>query len=75
MGVELPRSGSFTRQRTFSVGLQRSGRFDSLETPTPAGPRQFGQFSAAAGIALTASESTTKERTAVCIGMEEKALG
>jgi hypothetical protein len=45
-GVELPRSGNDTRQRTFSFVLQRSGRFFSAATPLPSGPRHAGQFAA-----------------------------
>ena len=45
-GVELPRSGSGARQRTFSLVLQRSGKAVSVETPVPCGPRHAGQFPA-----------------------------
>jgi len=48
MGVEFPRSGSFTFQAMFSVSLHASGRSDSPETPIFSGPRQLGQFSATA---------------------------
>ena len=44
IGVELPRSGKVTRQATFSFVLQRSGRFFSLATPLPPGPRKPGQL-------------------------------
>jgi len=46
MGVELPRSVSGTRQRTFSVRLHFSGRAFSGETPSKEGPRQLGQSKA-----------------------------
>src|ERR1041384_1736919 len=49
MGVELPRSGSGVRQRTFSLVVQCVGRPFSEQTPMPAGPRHWGQFSAEAG--------------------------
>jgi len=47
-GVELPRSGSGTRQHTFSFVLQWSGRFFSVAMPLPSGPRHPGQFAAVA---------------------------
>src|SRR6266436_525368 len=46
MGVELPRSASGIRQRTFSVRLHFSGRAFSGETPSKEGPRQLGQSKA-----------------------------
>src|SRR5262245_27840431 len=46
IGVELPRSGSATRQRTFSFVLQRKGRFVSRQIPLPSAPRHAGQLSA-----------------------------
>src|SRR5262245_45716828 len=49
IGVELPRSGSATRQRTFSFVLQRKGRFVSRQIPLPSAPRHAGQLSASAG--------------------------
>src|SRR6059036_2169263 len=49
IGVELPRSGSATRQRTFSSVLQRKGRFVSRQIPLPSAPRHAGQLSASAG--------------------------
>src|SRR5437870_1287721 len=47
-GEEFPGPGSATRQRTFSFVLHFSGRFFSLETPVPSGPRQPGQLAAEA---------------------------
>src|SRR6187399_2212720 len=38
IGDELPRSGSGTFQRTFSVALHRTGRLVSSVTPEPLGP-------------------------------------
>src|SRR5262245_59806188 len=49
IGVELPRSGSATRQRTFSFVLQRKGRFVLRQIPLPSAPRHAGQLSASAG--------------------------
>ena len=49
IGVELPRSGSATRQRTFSFVLQRNGRFVSRQIPLPSAPRHAGQLPASAG--------------------------
>src|SRR5262249_55064073 len=46
IGVELPRSASGTRQRTFSVRLHLKGRAFSGETPSNEGPRQLGQSAA-----------------------------
>ena len=43
MGVELPASGSGTRQRTFSSLLHFTGRFFSVEMPSAFAPRQAGQ--------------------------------
>src|SRR5437016_13938394 len=48
IGEELPASGNGTRQWTFSSALHLSGRFFSLDTPVPSGPRQAGQLLAAA---------------------------
>src|SRR5262249_29792311 len=48
IGVELPRSGSVTRQRTFSFVLHRKGRLASRQIPLPFAPRQAGQLSASA---------------------------
>src|SRR4030095_5803959 len=48
IGVELPRSGSATRQRTFSFVLQRKGRFVSRQIPLPSAPRHAGQLPASA---------------------------
>jgi hypothetical protein len=48
IGVELPRSGSATRQRTFSFVLQRKGNLVSRQIPLPSAPRHAGQFSASA---------------------------
>src|SRR5262245_10722792 len=43
-GVELPRSGSGTFQRTFSVALHFKGKFASNVTPKPLSPRHPAQF-------------------------------
>jgi len=43
-GVELPRSGRSTFQRTFSVALHLIGRFFSGEWPVPSGPRQAASY-------------------------------
>src|SRR5262245_46914027 len=48
IGVELPRSGRATRQRTFSFVLQRKGRCVSRQIPLPSAPRHAGQLSAGA---------------------------
>src|SRR5262245_58616751 len=44
IGVELPRSGKGVFQRTFSVAVQRIGKFFSDETPVPVGPRHAVQL-------------------------------
>src|SRR5688572_7690848 len=61
IGVELPRSGNGTRQATFSFVLQRSGRFFSLATPLPPGPRKPGQFAAQADEVRTQQRQTTAQ--------------
>src|SRR5688572_22683743 len=61
IGVELPRSGTGTRQATFSFVLQRSGRFFSLATPLPPGPRKPGQFAAHADV-ISAHQSQAMTR-------------
>src|SRR5206468_8857436 len=62
MGVELPRSGNGTRQRTLSLVLQCSGRFFSEQTPVPCGPRQAGQFSAETEYAKPSMEKKDSAR-------------
>jgi hypothetical protein len=65
-GVELPRSGKGTRQQTFSLVLQWSGRFFSVERPLPSGPRQPGQFAAEADMVNpTPSHKTAEQRLSV----------
>jgi hypothetical protein len=62
-GVELPRSGNATRQRTFSFVLQRSGRFFPAATPLPSGPRKPGQFAAETDAVSThQSQQTARHR-------------
>src|SRR5206468_720635 len=46
-GALTPAPVSGTFQRTFSVALQRTGSSFSALTPSPIGPRQPGQLSAA----------------------------
>src|SRR5262245_14308965 len=58
IGVELPRSGSATRQRTFSFVLQRKGRFASRQIPLPSAPRHAGQLPASA-VELRSETDTT----------------
>ena len=55
MGVELPRSGSGMRQRTFWFVPHRSGRSWAGAIPFPEGPRHAGQLAANAGMADKAS--------------------
>src|SRR5580765_1257261 len=42
-GELVPQPGNFTDQRTFSVWLQRRGKFLPSATPSACGPRQRGQ--------------------------------
>src|ERR1044071_3791484 len=63
-GVEFPGPGSSARQRTLSVWLHFSGRFFSVATPSPDGPRQLGQLPANDGAtAKRLMPSTWKERS------------
>ena len=64
IGVELPRSGSGTRQRTFSFVVQCSGKFFSVQTPVPKGPRHADQLSARAQIDISRVATTTARQVA-----------
>src|SRR5215475_13835075 len=66
MGVELPRSGKGTFHFTFSVALQRTGRFFSGVVPTPSVPRQAGQLAARAH--PQDSDPTTNAKVRIFIG-------
>src|SRR5262245_16006684 len=51
IAVDPDHAGSGSRHATFSLLLQRTGRLVSPLRPLAVGPRQFGQFSAYAGVA------------------------
>jgi hypothetical protein len=60
-GLECPLPGSGVFQRTFFVSPHSSGRFRSVETPEPSGPRHCGQFvSPAAEVEETESASANR---------------
>src|SRR5205823_5783723 len=71
-GVELPRSGSGTRQRTFWLVSQCKGSDVSEEIPWPVGPRQPGQFAPAAetGRRAVASSQRPQKRKILLVVIE-----
>src|SRR5437867_8515289 len=71
IGVELPRSGRGTRQRTFSFVLQRNGNLLSRQIPLPPTPRHAGQFSATPANV----EAVMSRAVAACVLSAEKFAG
>src|SRR5262245_54594380 len=70
IGVELPRSGRATRQRTFSFVLQRKGGFVSRQMPLPSAPRHAGQLSASARELRSETDKTTAPACILSIGRD-----
>src|SRR6185369_870562 len=60
IGDECERPSIATFHLMFFVGLHSAGRFFSVETPEPSGPRHPGQFPAAALLANDPTPTTTK---------------
>ena len=62
MGDEDPRPRSDALHAMFSRALHVVGRRDSLDTPSPAGPRHCGQFAAIGAVASTTCSMTSTAR-------------
>src|SRR5436305_3795669 len=61
IGCDQPTPGNFAFQATWSSADQVSGCFASVATPSPSGPRNRGQFCAAAALHTNTQKHAAKE--------------